>query len=213
MIELPKFQTFYSYAKKHDFAMSIDLAFDVYAHILCSESPSSWQYMLENYQSLGLDSKFQWNNLTDAEKPKEKPYVVYTDGACNNNSVEKIGGAGYFVMYDGQIVSHKRKGFVGTTNNRMELLAIASALKALPEGSDVVVNTDSQYCIQTIYSKQREAKKNPELVSLCRRMRLRHRSVDIRWVRGHDGERWNEFVDDLANTAYMEMCDKYGVRP
>lgn len=211
MIELPKFQTFYNHARRCDLSMSRDLALDVYANMLCRNGDGhSWQYMLENYIGYGLDAMPQWGNLSESEKPKENLYKVYTDGSCDNVR-SKIGGSGYFVMYDGRIVYHKRKGFVNTTNNRMELLAIASALAVLPAGSSVEVCTDSQYCIQAIYSKSREANKNPELVSLCRRMRMRHRMVNFRWVRGHNGDRWNEFADDLATTAYIEECERRGV--
>lgn len=211
MIEMPKFAAFYRQVQRLGFTMNRDVAFDVYANMLCHEGTGSWQSALERYAELGLDVRPQWAALPEESKPKDGIYTIYTDGACDNVR-NKVGGAGYVILYDGKVVCQRCKGFVQTTNNRMELLAIASALSVLPRGADAVLYTDSQYCIQAIFSKHREAKKNPDLVALCRRMRCRLRSVDFRWVRGHDGDRYNEFADDLANTAYMEMCEHIGVR-
>ena len=57
-------------------------------------------------------------------------YVAYTDGSCDNNSKYKAGGSAYIVLKDGEIVRMKNHGRLQTTNNRMELLAIISAVKS-----------------------------------------------------------------------------------
>lgn len=62
-------------------------------------------------------------------------YVVYTDGSCDNLSPFKAGGSAYIIIKDGEILIRKHHGRLNTTNNRMELLAIISAVKSCPEGA------------------------------------------------------------------------------
>lgn len=76
-------------------------------------------------------------------------YEAYTDGSCDNISPYGEGGSAYIILKDGVIIKESKKGFVGTTNNRMEMLAIISAVKSVPKGATLTVYTDSQYCIVT----------------------------------------------------------------
>lgn len=77
-----------------------------------------------------------------------KPVNIYTDGACSGNqNQENTGGWGAVLEYG----SHKKElsgGELNTTNNRMELSALLSALQALTkEGLDVRVFSDSSYLV------------------------------------------------------------------
>ena len=73
----------------------------------------------------------------------ELPKVtLYTDGSCLGNP----GPGGYAaVLVAGPHVKELAQGFSGTTNNRMELLAVISGLEALKTKSAVEIVTDSQY--------------------------------------------------------------------
>lgn len=83
------------------------------------------------------------NYLTD--------YVAYTDGSCNNLSPYGEGGAAYIILdHNKNIIIQKSKGFIGTTNNRMEMLAIISVVNWIPDGASVEICTDSQYCIDML---------------------------------------------------------------
>ena len=77
-----------------------------------------------------------------------KTVNIYTDGACAGNQYEtNVGGWGCILEYAG-----KEKELCGgeedTTNNRMELTALAEALSALREGGlDLRIYSDSSYLV------------------------------------------------------------------
>lgn len=67
---------------------------------------------------------------------------IFTDGACKGNPGP--GGWGAVMRYKGK----ERQLYGGeqqTTNNRMELMAVISALEALTRPTSVRVTTDSKY--------------------------------------------------------------------
>ena len=72
--------------------------------------------------------------------------TIYTDGACKGNPGP--GGWGVLLMSDGV----ERELFGGedlTTNNRMEMMAVIEALKALKHNkAPVTIYTDSKYVLQ-----------------------------------------------------------------
>ena len=71
-----------------------------------------------------------------------KEVVIYTDGSCLGNP----GAGGWAAIlrykeYEKEIFG----GFVHTTNNRMELMAVIRALQQLKRAAVVTVYTDSKY--------------------------------------------------------------------
>lgn len=78
-------------------------------------------------------------------------YIAYTDGGCQNTSVYGEGGSAYLIIHNGEVIKTASKGFLNTTNNRMEMLAILSAVFSVPDGSDLVVFSDSQYAINVFF--------------------------------------------------------------
>ena len=132
--------------------------------------------------------------------------TVYTDGAASGNP----GPGGYGVVMEAG--KHRRElwgGFRRTTNNRMELLAVITALEALKKpGMDVLVVSDSKYVIDSVeqgwvfdWEKKNFAKKkNPDL---WKRFLLiyRQHTVKFQWIRGHNGHPQNELCDRLAVAA------------
>jgi ribonuclease HI len=113
-------------------------------------------------------------------------------------------------MYKGSTIKEAKKGFVGTTNNRMEMLAIISAVKSTPKNADLVVYTDSQYCI-TSFTNVKKPKKNLDLINLYHHCAAHLKSIEFRWVKGHNGDEYNELVDSMAYSAYLEMIEKYNL--
>ena len=76
-----------------------------------------------------------------------KKVCIYTDGACSGNPGP--GGWAAILRYNG----HEKElsgGERETTNNRMELMAVISALTALKESCEVELWTDSQYIEKAI---------------------------------------------------------------
>jgi len=100
-----------------------------------------------------------------------------------------------------------------TTNNRMELTALIEAFGMLPGDAEVTVYSDSELCVKTVneWAGGWEARgwrrkggeiKNLELVKKLYALARAHPLARLRWIRAHDGSRWNEYVDALAS-AYM----------
>lgn len=136
-------------------------------------------------------------------------YIAFTDGSCNNLSPYGEGGAAYIIL-DGQrnLVKQNSKGFIGVTNNRMELMAILSAVAAVPAGSTLVIYTDSQYCIQVLTNKANAnnfTRPNANVIRQYFSYASRLKAIRFEWVKGHDGDKYNEMVDALAQSRTEEM--------
>lgn len=137
-------------------------------------------------------------------------YVCYTDGSCDLLSANRAGGSAYIVLKDGEVIKVKNHGQLNTTNNRMELLAIVSAVNSCPDGAYVDVYTDSQYCIRVL-SKSYKPKMNADLYELYKKCAAHVAGVRFHWVKGHNGDKYNEMADELAYAAYCDVCDRYGI--
>ena len=142
-----------------------------------------------------------------------KKVCIYTDGACSGNPGP--GGWAAILTY-GENERELSGGESATTNNRMELMAVISALTALKESCGVELWTDSQYIEKAINEgwlagwKRRGWKrkggelKNIELWQELDRLLGLHR-VNFNWLKGHDGHEYNERCDALA----VAERDKY----
>lgn len=136
---------------------------------------------------------------------------VFTDGSCEGNPGP--GGWGFVWVEDDAIVAQASGTESATTNNRMELTALIEAYRALPEDAAVRVYSDSQLCVKTVnewaagwerrgWRRKGGPIKNLELVQRLWNLAQRHPDVKLTWIRAHDGSRWNEYADALAN-AFM----------
>lgn len=136
---------------------------------------------------------------------------VFTDGSCEGNPGP--GGWGFVWVEGDEIRAEASGNSPATTNNRMELTALIEAYKALPPDAETTIFSDSELCVKTIneWAAGWEARgwrrktgpiKNLELVQALYQLARAHPKVTLRWIRAHDGSRWNEYVDALAN-AYM----------
>ena len=76
-----------------------------------------------------------------------KNVTIYTDGACSGNPGP--GGFGCVLIYNGH-EKHISGGERETTNNRMELTAVITALSALKEPCRVELISDSKYVVEAI---------------------------------------------------------------
>lgn len=132
---------------------------------------------------------------------------IYTDGACRGNPGP--GGWGVWMIAGG----HEKELFGGdadTTNNRMELMAVIEALRALKRPCKVVLHTDSQYVQKGISewihkwkargwrTADKKLVKNVDLWMELDQARAQH-DIDWRWIKGHAGHEGNEKADQLAN--------------
>ena len=132
---------------------------------------------------------------------------IWTDGACKGNP--GWGGWGALLKQG----AHEKTLYGGepdTTNNRMELMAVIQALKALKRRCKVVVHTDSQYVQKGMMEwisnwKRRDWRtadkkpvKNADLWRLLDEQVGQH-DLSWKWVKGHSGDPGNERADELAN--------------
>ena len=135
-----------------------------------------------------------------------KKVCIYTDGACSGNPGP--GGWAAILKY-GPHEKELSGGEAETTNNRMELMAVISALTALKESCEVELWTDSQYIEKAInegwlagwkrrgWKRKGRELKNIELWQELDRLLGLHR-VNFNWLKGHDGHEYNERCDALA---------------
>ena len=142
-----------------------------------------------------------------------KKVEIFTDGACSGNPGP--GGFGVVLRF-GQHEKELSGGAAETTNNRMELTAVISALGALKEPCEVTVYTDSKYVCDAItkgwvYSWKRngwkKADKKPALNSdLWEQMLtlLKTHKTEFVWLKGHAGHPENERCDRLAVSEYSK---------
>ncbi|PWL19090.1 ribonuclease HI [Falsochrobactrum shanghaiense] len=145
-----------------------------------------------------------------------KRIEAFTDGACSGNPGP--GGWGAILRWNGN-VKELKGGEADTTNNRMELMAAISALKALKEPCEVDLYTDSVYVRDGISgwiegwkrngwrTSAKKPVKNAELWQALDEARNGH-VVRWHWIKGHAGHPENERADELAR-AGMEPF-KYG---
>lgn len=135
-----------------------------------------------------------------------KQVTIYTDGACSGNPGP--GGWGAILIYNGT-EKELSGGAADTTNNRMELLAVISALEALKEPCAAAIFTDSQYIERAInagwlkgWKTKGWKRKGGELknADLWQRLDalLQTHGVSFSWVRGHADDDYNNRCDALA---------------
>ena len=141
-----------------------------------------------------------------------KNILLFTDGACSGNPGK--GGYGAILQYN-SFEKEMSRGFVCTTNNRMELMGAIVGLEALKEPCHVDLYSDSKYLVDAIekgwvfgWRKNgwKKSDKKPALnVDLWQRLLelMEKHDVTLHWVKGHAGHKENERCDRLAVTAYM----------
>lgn len=137
--------------------------------------------------------------------PIEK-VIVYTDGSCEPNP----GPGGWAAIILEGKEETVLKGFeLASTNNRMEMTAALEALKHIDPAKPIIFYTDSQYLKNGVESWMRTWKaknwkrKGGQLanVDLWKQISdaVERRKISWHWVKGHNGNPYNERVDRLAH--------------
>jgi ribonuclease HI len=131
---------------------------------------------------------------------------IFTDGACSGNPGPGGWGA---ILRHGATEKELFGGELLTTNNRMEMMAVIEALRALKGPVQARVHTDSQYVQKGISewihgwkrrgwkTANKEPVKNEDLWRELDRLAAQHK-IDWIWVKGHAGHPENERADVLA---------------
>lgn len=140
---------------------------------------------------------------------------IYTDGSAKGNPGP--GGYGTIIEYvdvKGRPCTVEfSRGYVCTTNNRMELMGAIVGLEALERPCEVEITSDSKYLVDAFNQKwienwlkndwkreKNEPVKNTDLWKRLLKAKEGH-TVTFTWIKGHNGHPQNERCDHLATTA------------
>ena len=158
---------------------------------------------------------------------------VYTDGGSSQKATETtLGYYGWAVLHPNKV--YEGNGIdKGKTNNQMELRAVIEAITfckehgLIPE-EGLKVHSDSRYVIMGIsvwihgwkkrdwctcaYLENKGYKRETTIKNLAYWQQLDELVKDMKiewvWVKGHNGNEWNERCDQLANEAKMAYYRK-----
>ena len=141
--------------------------------------------------------------------------IIYTDGSAHPNPGP--GGFGVVVLDNSENLLYTYSKQCGeTTNNREELKAILYAF--LNHGVQIndwnnnvpIVYSDSNYCVQTFndwmfkwanngwIKSDKKVPENLDLIQTYYDWYQKGYRIDLRKVKGHAGQKWNEMADGLA---------------
>ena len=153
--------------------------------------------------------------------------TIFTDGSARGNP----GPGGWGAIVAGEDMVTELGGREdNTTNNRMELLAVISALEKFPDEKEVTIFTDSAYVLNGATRWVKGWQKNKWKTStkddvlnkdLWEKMLLAtsHKVIDWKLLKGHSGNHGNErcdviatsFADKAPITLYVGSRGRYGV--
>ncbi len=153
---------------------------------------------------------------------------IYTDGSSLGNPGP--GGWGTIITENDKVIAERGGYEKVTTNNRMELSAVISALESIPQEHDITVYTDSAYVVSGItrwvigWSKN-NWKTSQKIDVLNRDLWERlvdasgHKVIGWKIIKGHSGIPANERCDVIATSyadkkpavLYHGSRERYGV--
>lgn len=134
---------------------------------------------------------------------------IFTDGSSRPNPGP--GGWGAVWVKDNEIVKQINGSDPNTTNNRMELTALINGLKLVSEDLEIDLYTDSELCSNIInkwmagwkargWKKKDGEIKNLDLIKQLDEIVAKRPNVKINWIKAHNGNLWNEYVDLLSDS-------------
>lgn len=148
--------------------------------------------------------------------------TFYVDGSCRPTNP----GPGAFGILEidnnEQLISSHYEHFDDTTNNRMELMAINWVMQNYGHysldswGCIPVVYSDSAYAVNTYNQWMfnwannywlKSDKKQPENLDIIKDFFNKYQQgyrIDLRKIKGHSNNQWNNLVDALASGEIKE---------
>jgi len=138
---------------------------------------------------------------------------IYTDGSCLKNGYGGSGIAFPNHEYTHQSIEINDK----TTNNEAELLAISMCLQIVENTDNVVIFTDSKYCINCItkwyknwiINNTLKYKLNTDLIAkIFNKIEERSGTTEFKHVKGQSNDKWNDYADKLATDASARVKAK-----
>ena len=129
---------------------------------------------------------------------------AYTDGSCLKNPGE--GGWATVILNNNEVEYLVYGGEDFTSNNRMELKAVIETLKLHNTTDLITIHTDSMYVIKCANGEFKR-KKNIDLWEEYDKVSY-NKNIKYIWVKGHNGNKFNEIVDDIARSKAMIIKNK-----
>ena len=166
----------------------------------------SANYVFEGKISIDSREEKSEEKKAISKKNSDRKLKIYTDGACSGNPGP--GGWGAIIIGDGDEIE-LCGGESETTNNRMELLGPINALKKIPETAEIEIFTDSSYVKNGITNWIKKWEKNDWKTAGKRPVKNKELWIELQnqikrhnvtwcWVKGHNGDHYNERADELA---------------
>lgn len=130
---------------------------------------------------------------------------VYTDGGAVPNP--GFGGWAAIFVVDG-LEKKRISGYAkGVSNNAMEITAVLRAVETFTRPAEFTIYSDSQYVIRSITEwipvRGLKGKANADLFRQLIKACEPHKITWI-WVRGHNGNRFNEMADRAASKQIFQ---------
>lgn len=137
--------------------------------------------------------------------------IAFTDGSAvptKNHPFHRYGGMAVVFVASGEVVKVVNKGYMNTTSNRMELMAVITALRLTEKNQLLMVYSDSRYVIDAfakgwIYQWELNnwSCKNSDLMRtlLVEYQMFTPGAVRFRHVKGHGDSRYNMLADMYAS--------------
>jgi ribonuclease HI len=165
----------------------------------------------ENEEDTTLSASTENTKTVPAEESANGTVVtIYTDGSSLGNP----GPGGWAaILVCGDKKKELSKGYLETTNNRMEIRGVIHGLAALSRPCTVHVYTDSRYVCDAVTKRwiaswvrngwKNASKKPVKNRDLWERLipLLKTHDVHLHWIKAHNGHPENERCDELAKRA------------
>lgn len=174
---------------------------------LCSDE----QLLAVYYSIIERSNKPTKNPKVTKEKQPMKTIYIFADGACRNNQASENFGAYAYKLVYGDKLKTFAKVVPNTTNNRMELQAVISALLAIKPTCrhyQIELFTDSMYVVKgtnewslSWIKNGFKGIKNSDLWKELLNLELQFPNLNIQHIKGHAGHEHQEDVDTLCNQA------------
>lgn len=161
---------------------------------------------------------FNINPLHGVSGSEQFQRIIFTDGSCLNNPGPG-GWAAILLNFERMAGLGLAGGEEGTTNNRMELMAVIQGLRAIQPNVKTLVVLDSKYVKQGYEeylprwiqngwrTSTKEPVKNQDLWEILHAI-ASNSQIEWRYVKGHAGSYYNEMADKLAQQMSKSISSK-----
>jgi ribonuclease HI len=143
----------------------------------------------------------------DASESYTPIVSVYADASSlRNGSPDQSAGCGAVIVDRNRMDLKLVAKYLGPlTNQQAEILTCVKALEELRRSCRVEIFSDSRYVIDTMNGKNRMKTNRPFWSRLIEQSYGHH--ITWRWVKGHDGLRFQEVADRLARAVSTAKTD------